>query len=433
MPVRPVALAVVVGLAVVAAPASASTLTGKVSGAKLPKAGQGITTVRAVNARTLLIADVAKVRSHRYRLKVPAGSYWMFAATTSFRGKPGLDRPSGKVSVRKGKRKKVPVSLRKRKRPRAHAAFVNVKYPAVWVQHFSVSDVAEYGPLRKGIADMLITDLGPPLERACGGGIVEREKLSFLLAEQVFTNPGQLPSTDRMIAHNREVSGSWNVAGGTATLTVNVTNVVTGATRSVTRTGDANRFFELVPSVVQEVVRILCNKPPRYYSGPASGSTSGADGSTSQTLSWTGNVRLKFTGDLESGDPPGEYARYQPESGSFHVTLDGTRRRVLLSRHGRRHDRPAAGRRTAFARAAGCRVAVLLARGELPGRHAAHARDDDRARVLRRRHDEPVRTGGSRLHDDTDREPAVVVLDADRRYDQGHRPGHAQVGVVAGA
>ncbi len=324
MLVRSCLLAVVAALAVAAAPASASTLTGKVSGAKLPKAGKGITTVRAVNARTLVIADVAKVRKHRYRLKVPAGSYWMFAATTPFRGKAGVDRLSGKASVRKGKRKKVPVSMRKRRRPKANAAYVNVKYPAVWVQHFTVSDVSEYGQLRKGIADMLISDIPGPLEAACGGKVVEREKLNVILAEQVFTDPGNLPSTDRFIAHNREVTGSWSVAGGTATLTVNVTNVITGTTRSVTRTGDADRFFELVPSVVQEVVRILCDKPPRYYSGPASGSTSGADGSTSQTLSWTGNVRLKFTGDLEPGDPPGEYARYQPESGSFHVTLDGT-------------------------------------------------------------------------------------------------------------
>jgi hypothetical protein len=220
----------------------------------------------------------------------------------------------------------VPVSLRKRKRPRAHAAFVNVKYPAVWVQHFTVSGGAEYRSLRKGIADMLITELGSPLESACGGVIVEREKLEFLLTEQLITNPGQPPSTDRFIAHNREVGGSWSVAGGTATLTVNVTDVVSGATRSVTRTGDANRSFELVPSVIQEVVRLLCGKPPRYYAGPGSGSTTAAAGSSSETVSWTGNVRLKFTGDLVSepgGAPPGEYARYQPESGSLHVTIDG--------------------------------------------------------------------------------------------------------------
>jgi hypothetical protein len=293
-------LALVV-LAVAAAPANASTLSGKVSGAKR------FTTVRAVDARTLVVTDVAKVRSRRYALKVPAGSYWLFAAAT------GVDRSAGKVAIRKGKKKKVPVSLRKR--PRAQAAFVNVKYPAVWVKHFAVSDVSEYGSLRKGIADMLISDLAEPLERACGGKIVEREKLAFLLAENT--------SPKKIIAHNREVSGSWNVAGGTATLTVSVTNVITGATRSVTRTGDANRFFELVPSVVQEVVRILCAKPPRFYAGPASGSIIASDGSSSETLAWSGNVRLKFTGDLSDGDPPGEYARYQPESGSFHVTLDG--------------------------------------------------------------------------------------------------------------
>jgi hypothetical protein len=300
-----------VAVALAAAPASASTLTGKVSGAKR------FTTVRAVDARTLVITDVAKVRSRRYRLKVPAGSYWLFAAT------PGVDRSAGKVAIRKGKKKQVPVSLRRRKRPRALAAFVNVKYPAVWVRHFSVSDVSEYGQLRKGIADMLISDLADPLERACGGKIVEREKLAFLIREQAISNPGQPPSTARWIAHNREIGGSWTVAGGTATLMVNVTNVVSGATRSVTRTGDADRFFELVPSVVQEVVRLLCDKPPRYYAGPASGSIVAANGSSSETLSWSGNVRLKSTGDLSDGDPPGEYARYQPESGSFHVILDG--------------------------------------------------------------------------------------------------------------
>ena len=315
-------LALVV-LAFAAAPANASTLSGKVSGAKLPKAGKGITTVRAVNARTLVIADVAKVRSRRYRLTVPAGSYWMFAATTPFRGKPGVDRLAGKVAIRKGKKKKVPVSLRKRKRPRAQAAFVSVKYPAVWVKHFAVSGPAEFRVLRKGFADMLINDLIPPLESACGGKVVEREKFQVLLAEQVFTNPGQLPSTDKMIGHNREVGGTVTVAGGTATLTVNVTNVVSGATRSVTRSVDTNRVWDLVPMVIQEVVRLLCDKPPRFYVGPASGSIIAADSSSSETLSWTGNVRLKFTGDLVDGDPPGEYARYQPESGSFHVTLDG--------------------------------------------------------------------------------------------------------------
>ncbi len=327
MPVRLSVLAVVVGLAVAAAPASASTLTGRVSGAKLPKAGKGFTTVRAVHAKTLVIVDVAKVRAHRYRLRVPAGSYWMFAATTPLRGKAGIDRPSSRVAVRKGKRKAVPVSMRKRRRPKAHAAFVNVKHPAVWVKHFAVPGGAEHRAASRGIANMLITDLGGPLDAACGGVLVEREQLGFLLAEQLIGNPGKPPSTDRMIAHNREVGGSLAVNGATTTLTVNVENVVTGTTRSVTRSAATDRFFELASSVVQEVVRLICGgSPPRHYSGPVSGSISVKDGPDFDTFSWSGNVRLKYTGDLEpenGGEPPGKYAIYEPESGSVHVTVDG--------------------------------------------------------------------------------------------------------------
>lgn len=303
-------LAVIV-MALSAAPASASTLTGRVSGTRLPKPGKGITTVRAVDARTLVIADVAKVRSRRYSLKVPAGSYWMFAATTPFRGRPGVERSAGKVAIRKGKRKKVPVTLRKRRR--ARASYAIVKYPAVWVKHFAAP--GDYASLRKGLADMLITDVSSPLASACGGVIVEREKLGLILAENT--------SPEKIIAHNREVTGSLSVTGDTATLTVNVTNVVSGATRSVTRSAASDRIFELESSVVQDIVRLLCDKPPRYYAGPVSGSTSAVDGSSSQTLAWSGNVRLKFTGDLVDGDPPGEYARYQPESGGFRVTMDG--------------------------------------------------------------------------------------------------------------
>ena len=343
MPVRLSVLAVVVGLAVAAAPASASTLTGRVSGAKLPKAGKGFTTVRAVHARTLVIVDVAKVRKHRYRLTVPAGSYWLFAATTPRRGKAGVDRPGSKVAVRKGKRKAVPVSMRKRKRlrrpnipriPSARAAYVTVKYPAVWVKHFTVSGGPEYNALRKGLADMLMTDpgLGAPLKAACGGHMVEREHLGFLIAEQLRSqsppfDPSTPLATDKMIAHNREVSGHLAVTGATTTLTVTVKNVATGSTRSVSRTTATERFYELQPSLIPEIVRLICgDNPPRHYAGPVSGSISVKDGPEFDTFSWSGNVRLKYTGDLEpeNGDePPGEYAIYEPESGSIHVIVDG--------------------------------------------------------------------------------------------------------------
>jgi hypothetical protein len=317
------------------APASASTITGRVLGPKPPKAGQGLSTVRAVRARDLVIVRLAKVRSRRYRLKVPAGRYWVFAATTRFRGKAAVDRPVGKViRLRAGKRKQLrAVSLRRRKR--AHAAqfrFVTVKHPAVWVQHFAVSGPPDLGVLRKGLAQMLITDLGPVIESTCDGVIVEREHLNRIVAEILLSqSPAADPSTrlssDKLIGHNREVTGTLNVVGATTTLTVVVTNKVTGTSRSVTRSAPNDRFFELEQSVVQEVARLICgDKAPGHYAGQASGSLSGADGSSSQTLSWNGDVSLRFTGDVvpeNSGDPPGEYAIYEPESGGIHVILDG--------------------------------------------------------------------------------------------------------------
>jgi hypothetical protein len=345
----PTTLATAAGLglalvAVAAAPAvvHASTISGKVAGAKLPTGKKGFSTVRAVRAKDLVIAKVSKVKAGRFKLTVPAGSYWVLGSTTPLRGKKGVDPGGSKVTVRKGKRKTVRVSLRKHphKRPKlprlhtAHAAFVDVKYPAVWVQYFTVTGGGpEYGALRKGLADMLITDLAATLGPACDGRVVEREKLAWIIAEQLLSqskygDPTTRIPTDRMTGHNREVTGTLRVAGPTSTLTVIVKNVKTGTTRSVTRSAPNERFFELEESIVQETVRLICgDKPPAAYSGAASGSLFGSSGSSSQTLSWNGNVRLKFTEDVvpaNAGDPPGEYAIYEPESGGIHVILDGT-------------------------------------------------------------------------------------------------------------
>ena len=328
------------------ATAGASTIAGRVGG-KVPKPGKGLAAVRAVGLETLVIEDVAPIRRGRYRLTVPAGRYWLFAATTPFRGKAGVDRAAGRTRARKGKRTTERVSLRKPKRtkrprlpgipkipglPTASAAFVPSKVPSVWVQRFSVSGGEDLQVLRKGLMQMLITDLGPPLDRACKGIIVERERLDTILAEIALSqSPLGDPSTrlrsDRLIEHNREVTGSLTVAGGTMTLSVRITNVKTGVVRTVTRSSTPDRFFELEQSVVQETARLICgDKPPAAYSGPISGETSVADNTGSQKISWSGNVRLRFTGDVLGAigdEPPGEYAYYEPESGSVHVIIDG--------------------------------------------------------------------------------------------------------------
>lgn len=324
--------------------AHASTIAGRVGGGTMPAAGKGLTTVRAVDSTTLAIAAVGRVRSGRYRLTVPSGTYRMFAATIPFRGRAGVDRDAGAVTVRKGGRATHRISLRKpRLRPRrtipvpkipglmmARAAFVAVKYPAVWIQHFTVTGgPSDFQQLRKGLADMLISDVARALPAACGGVVVEREKLNTLLAEQTLQqspafDPRRRIAPDRIIGHNREVTGTLAVSGATSSLTATVTNVVTGGTRSVTRSGATDRVFELEQSIVQELVRLICGgRPPAAYSGPVSGSVVAGP----QTLSWSGTVRLKRVGEPQGasdGDPPGTYALYEPESGSVHFKLDGT-------------------------------------------------------------------------------------------------------------
>ena len=454
---RAAAAAIVFAIALIVAwspAASASTISGHVGGGTIPSAGKGFASVRAVNAGTLVIAAAGKVKSGRYSLKVPAGGYLLYAATTPFRGKAGVDLAVGRVSVRSGKRRTLRLSLKKRrrspaKRPKiklpkipgvtmAQAGFVPVKYPAVWIQHFQVSGPEDYKVLGKGFADMLITDVGATLKEACGGILVEREHLADILAEQLLSRSPLVDPTTRIqsgkiIAHNREVTGTLTVAGASATLTAKVTNVVTGKTRSVTRTAAADRPFELEQSIVQEVVRLICGgRPPVAYSGQLSGATSVSSSGSSQKLSWSGNVRLKLSGEPQAAigdDPPGEYAWYEPESGSVHVILDGTEAECTYHGEATIALEPHPGELSRVQQDVDAPAYYLIA--SLPP-----------AATLSYTTTGPSYCGGGQtspfglggrvvlgLADD----PALVVDHAGRQRQRPHRTDPAHVGVVAGA
>jgi hypothetical protein len=118
-------------------------------------------------------------------------------------------------------------------------SFVSVTYPAVWVQHFTVSGPDDYSVLEKGLADMLISDAGPAIKKRCDGVLVEREHLDVIIAEQKlsqsrYADPSQRIPSGHLIGHNRVVSGTLTISGATATLTVTVTNTTTGTTTGTT-------------------------------------------------------------------------------------------------------------------------------------------------------------------------------------------------------
>ena len=328
-----------VALAGAATPAdAASTISGSLGGGGLPAKGAGVASVRAVAVDTGVVVDDARLRSGRFSLRVPSGSYVLLAATTPFHGHAGVDRKVDGLRVASGgAARKLRLSLRRRgrhvaRRRKAHASsgpsFVSVTYPATWVQHFAVSGPAEASGLRKGIADMLISDLGEPIKKKCDGVIVEREHLDLIIAEQKlsqsrYADPSQRIPSGHLIGHNRVVSGTLTISGATATLTVTVTNTTTGTTRSVTHTGTVEGFFDLEKSVVDDVAKLICDPPARYV-GPVSGSIPAFAGGVSGTFSWSGTVSLVLDhlGPAPSGSPPGQYAFFRPDGGTVHLALD---------------------------------------------------------------------------------------------------------------
>jgi hypothetical protein len=341
MNARVLSLVVVMVGAGAATPAgAATTIAGSLGGAKLPAKGVGVTSVRAVAADTGVVAADARTASGRFVLKVKPGAYVLLATTTPFHGSAGVDRKVDAIKVGNGKSRRLRLSLvrrgghiaRKRKhkaRAAAGPSFVSVTYPAVWVQHFAVSGPAEVSVLRKGIADMLITDLGEPIKKKCDGVLVEREHLDVIIAEQRlsqsrYADPSQRIPSGHLIGHNRVVSGTLTISGPTATLTVTVTNTVTGVARSVTHTGTAGEgIFDLEKSVVDDVAKLICDPPARYV-GPVSGSIPAFAGGVSGTFSWSGTISLVLDhlGPAPSGSPAGEYAFFRPDGGTVHLALD---------------------------------------------------------------------------------------------------------------
>jgi hypothetical protein len=319
--------------------ASASTISGPLTGAKLPAKGKGIATVRAVSPKTLAIVAADRVSGGRFSLTVPAGAYFLLGTSATLRGGTAIDRSIGTVKVKKGARKHVRLSLkpRKKKRPKfklppiprpptARAAFVAVDYPAVWQKHFKVTGDPAYRVLGKGLAQMLITDVGAPLKAACNGSFVERDRLDTILAEHALqesglTDPATRIDVNKLVAHNKEVTGTISGTEKDLTITATVTDVLSGRSRTVTHHG-TDGFFALEPKLVPDLVKLICgDKPPVRLVGTIKGEY----GIPEQMLRWSGDVRLKYNGlgPGGAGTPEGKYATYVVEGGSLHVTLDG--------------------------------------------------------------------------------------------------------------
>lgn len=132
--------------------------------------------------------------------------------------------------------------------------------PTVAVSYFdNNTGKAEYDPLAKGLADMLITDLG----QLQALRIVEREKLNQILAElklsrSKFIDPKTAQRLGKGLAAQFILSGGYALAGDTIRIDARVFNVETGAVLTSQRVeGKKDEFFALEKEIADILIAAL--------------------------------------------------------------------------------------------------------------------------------------------------------------------------------
>jgi hypothetical protein len=269
--------------------ASAAPVSGSLAGVKVPPQDKALSAVRAVDMESARIVDTQELTRSKFKLQIPAlRPTLLFSSITPLgsRVKP-VERLAAVVRVKKKGQRGLKLPARKGKpvRPKARSSVfgdVSVPHPAIWIKHFSVDGGPEGAQqLRKGLADMLITDVAQ--FGSCSDGtpiwVVEREKLKEALDElnrqqSKYFDPKTRAQRGKIIKHNMEITGSA-VYGqdGTLTITANVKDLYGKRSGSASVSGPAANFFGLQAQLVKKLRDVICKRAPLYnvtFEGTAS-------------------------------------------------------------------------------------------------------------------------------------------------------------------
>jgi hypothetical protein len=330
-----VALAVTVILAVgapVAHAAKRATVAGKLTGATLPAKSKGRVPVWALRLSDgVVVAGTYASPAGRFTLKTPAGSYAILAAVVPAHGRhDAVVRVADFVTAKAGVRRVIKPTLKKRHKPKrrgargtgAHAAWVSVDYPVIWVHKWSVGNDALIKIMEKGTQGMVITDLaavvGTP---SCKGAISAGDNLADVLGEiklqqsKYFDQSTRL-TTAHLLRPNASVTGTMSRANGQLTVTATYQdNHGGGGTVSVT--GPEADLFGLEQQLVTKLAALICVETPKTYAGSFSGTWT--TDLNDYKVTWTGDAVLELTAEHSSpppdGPPPPDYAHYAVKQG----------------------------------------------------------------------------------------------------------------------
>jgi hypothetical protein len=331
--------------------ATPARVTGKLTGAKLPRAGQGRVVVWAVHLPDgVVTAGTSASPSGRFTLKMRAGEYAILAAVVPRKGRGNpIVRVADFVTAKAGKRRTIKPTLKKRhkkKRRRAKAAgaerrfaWVDAEYPVVWVHRWSASGPAELTVMEKGLQDMFITDLSASIGTPeCEGAISAGDDFPAVLGEIALQQSPYFDRTQRLTtAHlvrpNASLTGTLSVSGGVATIAATYADQRpghTGQQGTVAVSGPAEDLFSLEQQLVPKITDLVCQAIPKSYTGSFSGTWTTS--LNSYTVTWTGDAVLALAGEHGSPPPdapeppePQDYANYTLREGRVHAVLNGTR------------------------------------------------------------------------------------------------------------
>jgi hypothetical protein len=364
-------------LAVLAGPASAGTVSGRLApgSAKLPRsAARGEAQILALGIDTMAYGAAARVaRTGAYRLELPAGK-WALRTSIAALGRPYAAFTSAAIVTRATGRRTLPLTARRFKRPRrkAHrrprAANVNPRdgrsYPgeAFGIETFSLGgDVSGLSGMANGVPDFVTTDLlqAP----ACEFTLVEWRRRDVILDELALqrseyvdpasrVEPGHLIDPDILIRGRVEDRPgtparlaliAWLVdARSGARLSGDVSSVTlrSGFFASAERLGKlimrdlicARTRPAPVPAPASPVAPAPAPPSPPVphaatdvYTGSFSGEATSELPGVRQT--WSGTVRLDAAQDSAppvpppNGAPPGSFRTFTATSGSVDVTI----------------------------------------------------------------------------------------------------------------
>jgi hypothetical protein len=281
------ALAALAALAVLPSAAPAATpkpgvFAGKL-GAKIPPGAK--VRMRAIDRRTAVAIETVPVaRTGAFRLSLPPGTYLVVATTVAHNGKVTVSKVG--VSLKAGQRRVGATLDRRKNRRKARVRRAAGELRTAWRQErgqvsagriaVEIPDLTgtsadpEWNAVRRGINDMLTTDVINGTEK-CGGGVdvLEVDRRADILKELEFQQSAYVDPSTRVtrnfIIGDVEVRGTTADAPGGGDVTLRIVDKSSGEELgTLTKRVNNETFFEDIVSLGENLAEELCKLSDVY-------------------------------------------------------------------------------------------------------------------------------------------------------------------------